>query len=122
MTKSFGWDSSKAFEQDDVHQLYQVMFDALEQELVKTNKEDLISRLYEGKRKDYVTCWQCGLESANEESFHDILLGIKPFGSITAFRSVVSKITLVHQKLYYFLILIIWQTFAKGFSLIIISL
>ncbi|XP_062510658.1 ubiquitin carboxyl-terminal hydrolase 47-like isoform X2 [Corticium candelabrum] len=88
VTKSFGWDSSKAFEQDDVHQLYQVMFDALEQELVKTNKEDLISRLYEGKRKDYVTCWQCGLESANEESFHDILLGIKPFGSITAFRSV----------------------------------
>ena len=48
--------SSLAWQQHDVQELCRVMFDALEQKFKNTEQADLISRLYEGKLKDYVKC------------------------------------------------------------------
>lgn len=45
-----------AWQQHDVQELCRVMFDALEQKFKNTEQADLISRLYEGKLKDYVKC------------------------------------------------------------------
>lgn len=48
LTKSFGWDSTEAWQQHDIQELCRVMFDALEQKFKNTEQADLINRLYEG--------------------------------------------------------------------------
>ncbi|KAK2563668.1 Ubiquitin carboxyl-terminal hydrolase 47 [Acropora cervicornis] len=58
VTKSFGWDSSEAWQQHDVQELCRVMFDALESKFKNTVQDDLINKLYQGKLKDYVKCQQ----------------------------------------------------------------
>lgn len=88
------------------------MFDALEQKFKKTEQADLINRLYEGMKSDlfafigeefcnwisillgmmtdYVKCLECGTEKSREDTFLDIPLPVRPFGSNVAYNSVVS--------------------------------
>lgn len=54
LTRSFGWDSSEAWQQHDIQELCRVMFDALEQEFKDTEQFDLIDRLYQGKFPDFL--------------------------------------------------------------------
>lgn len=54
LTKSFGWDSTEAWQQHDIQELCRVMFDALEQKFKNTEQADLINRLYEGIKYHYV--------------------------------------------------------------------
>ncbi|XP_041917263.1 ubiquitin carboxyl-terminal hydrolase 47 isoform X2 [Alosa sapidissima] len=88
VTRSFGWDSSEAWQQHDVQELCRVMFDALEQKWKQTEQADLINQLYQGKLKDYVRCLECGYESWRIDTYLDIPLVIRPFGSSQAFGSV----------------------------------
>ncbi|XP_066495336.1 ubiquitin carboxyl-terminal hydrolase 47 isoform X1 [Tiliqua scincoides] len=88
VTRSFGWDSSEAWQQHDVQELCRVMFDALEQKWKQTEQADLINRLYQGKLKDYVRCLECGYESWRIDTYLDIPLVIRPYGSSQAFASV----------------------------------
>lgn len=85
LTRSFGWDSSEAWQQHDVQELCRVMFDALEQEFKHTTHVDLINQLYQGKMIDYVKCQECGIEKSREDTFLDIPLPIRPFGSTNAY-------------------------------------
>lgn len=64
------------------------MFDALEQKFKNTNQSDLINRLYEGKMMDYVKCHDCNTEKSREDTFLDIPLPVRPFGSSVAYESV----------------------------------
>ncbi|PIK39089.1 putative ubiquitin carboxyl-terminal hydrolase 47-like isoform X2 [Apostichopus japonicus] len=65
LTRSFGWDSSEAWQQHDVQELCRVMFDALEQTWKNTDQADVINKLYQGQLKDYVKCQEllyfCGI-------------------------------------------------------------
>jgi len=88
LTRSFGWDSSEAWQQHDIQELCRVMFDALEHKFKNTDQSDLISRLYEGKMMDYVRCLKCSTEKAREDTFLDIPLPVRPFGSQTAYASI----------------------------------
>uniref|UniRef100_H3AQ70 Ubiquitin carboxyl-terminal hydrolase 47 n=1 Tax=Latimeria chalumnae TaxID=7897 RepID=H3AQ70_LATCH len=88
VTRSFGWDSSEAWQQHDVQELCRVMFDALEQKWKQTEQADLINQLYQGKLKDYVRCLDCGYESWRIDTYLDIPLVIRPYGSSQAFASV----------------------------------
>ncbi|XP_067152240.1 ubiquitin carboxyl-terminal hydrolase 47 isoform X7 [Apteryx mantelli] len=88
VTRSFGWDSSEAWQQHDVQELCRVMFDALEQKWKQTEQADLINQLYQGKLKDYVRCLECGYESWRIDTYLDIPLVIRPYGSNQAFASV----------------------------------
>ncbi|XP_053398003.1 ubiquitin carboxyl-terminal hydrolase 47-like isoform X2 [Mercenaria mercenaria] len=88
LTKSFGWDSSEVWQQHDVQELCRVMFDALEVTWRGTDQENLVNQLYQGKMKDYVKCLECGNESARIDTYLDIPLVIRPFGSTTAYKSV----------------------------------
>ncbi|XP_015127215.1 ubiquitin carboxyl-terminal hydrolase 47 [Diachasma alloeum] len=88
LTKSFGWDSTEAWQQHDIQELCRVMFDALEQKFKNTQQADLINRLYEGKMIDYVKCLECSTEKSREDTFLDIPLPVKPFGSNVAYNSV----------------------------------
>uniref|UniRef100_A0A8C4VQL4 Ubiquitin carboxyl-terminal hydrolase 47 n=1 Tax=Gopherus evgoodei TaxID=1825980 RepID=A0A8C4VQL4_9SAUR len=88
VTRSFGWDSSEAWQQHDVQELCRVMFDALEQKWKQTEQADLINQLYQGKLKDYVRCLECGYEGWRIDTYLDIPLVIRPYGSNQAFASV----------------------------------
>lgn len=88
LTKSFGWDSSEVWQQHDVQELCRVMFDALEVSWRGTDQADLVNQLYQGKMKDYVKCLECGNESARIDTYLDIPLVIRPFGSTTAYKSI----------------------------------
>ncbi|XP_065837765.1 ubiquitin carboxyl-terminal hydrolase 47-like isoform X2 [Oscarella lobularis] len=88
VTRSFGWDSSEAWQQHDVQELCRVMFDALEQKWTRTDKANLINQLYQGKMQDYVKCHNCGYESVREATYLDIALDIKPFGAKKTCESV----------------------------------
>ncbi|XP_055755427.1 ubiquitin carboxyl-terminal hydrolase 47 isoform X3 [Salvelinus fontinalis] len=95
VTRSFGWDSSEAWQQHDVQELCRVMFDALEQKWKQTEQQqfspltaDLINQLYQGKLKDYVRCLECGYESWRIDTYLDIPLVIRPFGASQAYGSV----------------------------------
>lgn len=90
LTRSFGWDSSEAWQQHDIQELCRVMFDALEQKFKNTEQSDLINRLYEGKMIDYVKCLECSTEKFREDTFLDIPLPLRRFGSNIAYGSVVS--------------------------------
>nr|XP_055070015.1 ubiquitin carboxyl-terminal hydrolase 47 isoform X3 [Misgurnus anguillicaudatus] len=88
VTRSFGWDSSEAWQQHDVQELCRVMFDALEQKWKETQQADLINQLYQGKLKDYVRCLECGNESWRIDTYLDIPLVIRPFGASQVYGSV----------------------------------
>ncbi|KAI0214475.1 Ubiquitin carboxyl-terminal hydrolase 47, partial [Lamellibrachia satsuma] len=88
ITRSFGWDSSEAWQQHDVQELCRVMFDALEKKWANTDQSDLINHLYQGKMKDYVKCLECHHESARTTPYLDIPLVIRPFASTEAYHSV----------------------------------
>lgn len=88
LTRSFGWDSSEAWQQHDVQELCRVMFDALEHTFKRTDQKDLINRLYEGKMIDYVRCLECQTEKSREDAFLDIPLPVRPFGSQVAYDSI----------------------------------
>jgi hypothetical protein len=42
-----------------------------------------------GKMMDYVKCLECGTEKSREDTFLDIPLPVKPYGSNVAYNSVV---------------------------------
>lgn len=42
-----------------------------------------------GKMIDYVKCLECGTEKSREDTFLDIPLPVRPFGSNIAYNSVV---------------------------------
>ncbi|XP_071942590.1 ubiquitin carboxyl-terminal hydrolase 47-like [Antedon mediterranea] len=88
ITRSFGWDSSEVWQQHDVQELCRVMFDALEKTWKKTDQANLINDLYQGQMKDYVKCLECGYESARNDTYLDIPLVIRPFGSNESYSSV----------------------------------
>lgn len=88
LTKSFGWDSTEAWQQHDIQELTRVLFDALEQKFKNTKHADLINNLYEGKMIDYVKCLECETEKSREDTFLDIPLPVKPFGSTSAYESI----------------------------------
>lgn len=88
LTRSFGWDSTEAWQQHDIQELCRVMFDALEQKFKNTKQADLINILYEGKMIDYVKCLECDTEKSREDTFLDIPLPVRPFGSTVAYESI----------------------------------
>lgn len=88
LTKSFGWQGSEAWQQHDIQELCRVMFDALEQKFKATKQANLINDLYEGKMLDYVRCLECGTEKSREDTFLDIPLPVRPFGSAVSYNSV----------------------------------
>jgi len=77
LTKSFQWTDSTSFEQHDIQEFSSVLFDAIEESLKSTNKENIINDFYEGTTVNYVKCLECGNESSRPENFLNIGLTVK---------------------------------------------
>jgi len=87
LTKSFGWEGSEVFQQQDVQELCRVLFDALEQCFKETEAEDVIDELYAGELVDYVKCIDVDYQSERRDKFLDYSLAIRPYGSSRSMKS-----------------------------------
>jgi len=76
LTKSFGWESNQGQEQQDIHELNRVMFDAIETSLNGTMYDGLIQELYFGTQTTLITCLQCGNSRSRPEPFLDLPLKV----------------------------------------------
>lgn len=52
-----------------------------------------------GKMIDYVKCLECGTEKSREDTFLDIPLPVRPFGSNVAYNSVVIYCCMLQFKM-----------------------
>jgi ubiquitin C-terminal hydrolase len=82
LTASFGWNSNEAFQQQDVHELNRVLFDAIERSLKKTPVESLIESLYRGVLINEIICLKCKATSEREEHFMDLPLPVQDASSV----------------------------------------
>jgi hypothetical protein len=87
LTKSFGWEGSEVFQQQDVQELTRVLFDALEETFKGTEAETVIDDLYAGELIDYIRCIDVDYQSERVDKFLDFSLAIVPFGETKAMKS-----------------------------------
>mmetsp|Transcript_22583 Transcript_22583/g.50628 ORF Transcript_22583/g.50628 Transcript_22583/m.50628 type:complete len:916 (+) Transcript_22583:74-2821(+) len=87
LTRSFGWEGSEVFQQQDVQELTRVLFDALEETFKGTQVENIIDELYGGEMVDYLRCLDVDYQSERVDKFLDFSVAIVPFGASTAMRS-----------------------------------
>ena len=69
---SFGWTSAQASEQNDIQELYHVLFDA-----ISYSKEKYINDLFESVLSTNIKCIECGNISSHDEIYIDFSLPIK---------------------------------------------
>jgi hypothetical protein len=87
LTKSFGWEGTEVFQQQDVQELTRVLFDALEETFRGTPVENIIDELYAGELVDYIRCLDVDYQSERKDKFLDCSFAIVPFGSDKAMQS-----------------------------------
>jgi hypothetical protein len=87
LTKSFGWEGSEVFQQQDVQELCRVLFDNLEGSFKGTEVENAIDEIYAGEMVDYVKCIDIDYQSERRDKFLDCSLAIRPYGSSKSMRS-----------------------------------
>ena len=89
LTRTFGWDDSDGYVQNDVNELCRVLFDVCEKCFAGTENMHLIKTLYEGKYFEYLRLKPPSNAVRGQiASFSDLALVIKPFGSETSNGSV----------------------------------
>ncbi|KDO17018.1 hypothetical protein SPRG_17549, partial [Saprolegnia parasitica CBS 223.65] len=76
LMQSFGWTPSDLLLQHDVHELYHVLFKALDASLQGSPNANLVKDLYQGTLTDSVQCITCGRESSHDDAFLDLSLAI----------------------------------------------
>ncbi|XP_030845875.1 ubiquitin carboxyl-terminal hydrolase 40 isoform X2 [Strongylocentrotus purpuratus] len=76
LTDSFGWTNREELQQHDVQELSRILFCAIEDSLVGTSGEHLISRLYRGSIVNQITCEECNRISERPEDFVDLTLAV----------------------------------------------
>ena len=77
LTKAFGWGGGQGQEQQDIHELNRVLFDALEKALTGTPYDSLIKDLYFGEQASIITCTECGTPRKGSEPFLDLALQVE---------------------------------------------
>ncbi|XP_006819610.1 ubiquitin carboxyl-terminal hydrolase 40-like [Saccoglossus kowalevskii] len=76
LTDSFGWTNNEELQQHDVQELNRILFSAIDNSLVGTSGQHLISKLYHGSIVNQIICQQCGKISERQEDFLDLTLAV----------------------------------------------
>ncbi|EGG16186.1 peptidase C19 family protein [Cavenderia fasciculata] len=102
LTRSFGWDSGQVVQQQDIHELNRILFDAVEHSLKGTTIQDLIVNLYRGVLINRIECTNCGKIKDREEFFQDVPVAIKGFKTLEeSFKSFVTPEVLDGDNKYF---------------------
>ncbi|CAK7224311.1 ubiquitin-specific protease ubp15 [Sporothrix curviconia] len=76
LTKSFGWESRHIYMQQDVQELCRKLMERMEVKMKGTSDENLLSSIFSGKVKTYISCINVEYESSRIEDFWDIQLNV----------------------------------------------
>ncbi|CAK7566617.1 MAG: ubiquitin-specific protease ubp15 [Sporothrix epigloea] len=76
LTKSFGWESRHIYMQQDVQELCRKLMERMEVKMKGTPNEKLLSNIFSGKVKTYISCINVEYESSRIEDFWDIQLNV----------------------------------------------
>ncbi|CCU83061.1 Ubiquitin carboxyl-terminal hydrolase [Blumeria hordei DH14] len=76
LTKSFGWETRHIFEQQDVQELSRKLMERMEEKMKGTEAEKVLSKLFSGKVRTYISCINVDYESHRLEDFWDIQLNV----------------------------------------------
>ncbi|OAQ77587.1 ubiquitin C-terminal hydrolase [Purpureocillium lilacinum] len=76
LTKSFGWETRHIFEQQDVQELSRKLMERMEEKMKGTKAENVLSQMFSGKIKTYISCINVDYESSRIEDFWDIQLNV----------------------------------------------
>lgn len=77
LTKSFGWKQNEGQQQQDIHELNRILFEAIEKALSKTPYDSLVQELYFGHTNRVITCTLCNESRKRPETFLDLMLTVK---------------------------------------------
>ncbi|RGB42717.1 cysteine proteinase [Rhizophagus diaphanus] len=77
LTKSFGWDLIDSFIEHDALEFNRVLQDNIEGKMKGTKADGAITKLFVGKMKSYIKCFNVNYESSRVEDFYDIQLNVK---------------------------------------------
>jgi ubiquitin C-terminal hydrolase len=92
LTRSFGWNSADAFQQQDVQEMMRVLIDKLEEYAKGSALEPALKNLFSGVLRSYIRCINIDYVSQRDEEFYDIQLDVKGFADVYAsFDSYVAK-------------------------------
>ncbi|KAJ5176850.1 uncharacterized protein N7482_002727 [Penicillium canariense] len=101
LTKSFGWDSRQAFEQQDVQELSRKLMERLEEKMKGTVAERALPEMFVGKTKTYISCINVDYESSRVEDFWDIQLNVRGNKTLDdSFRDYIQVETLEGENKY----------------------
>eukprot|EP01133_Synstelium_polycarpum_P005728 gene5728-6625_t len=82
LTRSFGWIGGEAGQQQDIHELNRILFDAVEHSIKLTRIENIIINLYRGVIITRIECTKCGKIIDREEFFQDVPVPVKGFNTL----------------------------------------
>ncbi|XP_955191.1 ubiquitin carboxyl-terminal hydrolase, putative [Theileria annulata] len=77
LMKSFGWDSSDMFTQQDSHELLKLLLDKMEEQMKGTPVEGSVKNIFEGEMETYIECIDIEYKSCRRETFEDIQLDVQ---------------------------------------------
>lgn len=76
LTKSFGWETRHIFEQQDVQELSRKLMERMEEKMKGTEAENVLSKLFNGMIRTYISCINVDYESRQSEPFGDVQLNV----------------------------------------------
>jgi ubiquitin carboxyl-terminal hydrolase 7 len=84
VTKSFGWGIEEVFQQQDVQELFQKMFEALQNGVASAPHSELAAVLnqFGGKQNSFVECNACGTRNTRPDPFLNLCLNVKGMRSV----------------------------------------
>ncbi|KAJ3075107.1 hypothetical protein HDU98_009176 [Podochytrium sp. JEL0797] len=101
LTKSFGWDAADSFMQHDVQEFNRVLQDTLETQMMGTEVEGAIVKLFVGTYKSYIKCIDVEYESSRVENFYDLQLNVKGCRGVEdSFREYIGMETMDGENMY----------------------
>ncbi|TVY45416.1 Ubiquitin carboxyl-terminal hydrolase [Lachnellula subtilissima] len=102
LTKSFGWETRHIFEQQDVQELSRKLMERMEEKMKGTDAENVLSKLFCGKVRTYISCINVEYESRRVEDFWDIQLNVSGNKNIEeSFRDYVQVETMDGENQYF---------------------
>lgn len=84
LTDSFGWRSSQAVQQQDVHELNRMLFDVIERALRRTPQAKLVQQLYGGATTTSLRCEVCNTERRRADALLDLPLSLRDAQTVHA--------------------------------------
>ncbi|ANQ05930.1 Ubiquitin carboxyl-terminal hydrolase [Plasmodium coatneyi] len=82
LIRSFGWDASDVFTQQDTHELLKLLLDKVEEQMKGTVVEGSVKKMFEGEVETYIECLDIDYKSVRKETYEDIQLDVQGCNNI----------------------------------------